>query len=297
MPVIGLSGWVMSQWYVCALLALVLLGVQRFLYKVSAEKRCNTAWTSCAFMATVTLLSAAFLLIRKPALSDILLLLILGAVNSGAFLAATMAHMEALKHLSATVVYPIIRLNVVLVVLLSLYLFNERLSPYQIVGILVAVAVILLLTRQTDGDLPASGNIKWGFALVSFSFIAGTLASITSKLAAMHVNSLAFMAISYFISTLASFGLRNRFATGAGSGGIKTALTIGTVMGLINFAGYYLMLNALSLGPLSIVISLVGMHFVIAVILSTVIYKEKMTPTKALGVALTIISVTLLRLH
>ncbi len=293
---IGLVDWVMSQWYVSAVLAFILLGIQRFLYKVSAEKGCNTAWTSCAFMGMVTLLSAAFFFIRKPDLSGIFLLLLLGALNSGAFLSATMAHMEALKHLSATVVYPIIRLNVILVVVLSLYIFGERLSVYQVIGILVAVAVILLLTRQTHKDPFASGNIKRGFALVAVSFMAGTVASITSKFAAMQVNSLAFMAVSYLISTLTAFGLRKRLATGAGTAGVKTAFGIGSIMGVINFAGYYLMLRALSLGPLSIVISLVGMHFVIAVMLSAVIYQEKMTPVKVLGVGLTILSVILLRL-
>jgi len=107
----------------------------------------------------------------------------------------------------------------------------------------------------------------------------------------------AFMAVSYAISTAASFGLRSRLAAVAGDGDVKTALTIGFAMGVINFAGFYLMLNALSTGPLSIVVSLVGMHFVIAVILSTVIYKEMLTPLKTLGVALTVVSVILLRLQ
>jgi len=286
-----------SHWYVSAIFSLILLGTQRFLYKVSAEKQCNTAWTTCAFMGTVTILSVFFLLIRLPAISDVFLLLLLSILNSVAFLTATMTHMEALKHLPATVVYPVIRLNVVMVVLVSLYIFNERLSPYQILGVILAVAVILMLTRQTDRTRSASGSIRKGFVLIFAAFIAGTGASITSKFAAMHVNSLAFMAVSYAVSTTASFGLRSRLAAGAGSGDVKTALTIGFAMGMINFAGFYLMLKALSTGPLSIIVSLVGMHFVIAVILSTVIYKEKLTPLKNLGVALTVVSVYLLRLQ
>jgi len=64
----------------------------------------------------------------------------------------------------------------------------------------------------------------------------------------------AFMAVSYAISTAASFGLRSRLAAVAGDGDVKTALTIGFAMGVINFAGFYMMLNALSTGPLSIVV-------------------------------------------
>ena len=160
-----------SYWYVSAIFSLILLGTQRFLYKVSAEKQCNTAWTTCAFMGTVTVLSVIFLLIRPPAIPDVFLLLSLSILNSVAFLAATMTHMEALKHLPATVVYPVIRLNVVMVVLVSLYIFNERLSPFQILGVILAGAVILLLTRQTDRARSASGSLQKGFVLVFAAFV------------------------------------------------------------------------------------------------------------------------------
>jgi drug/metabolite transporter (DMT)-like permease len=283
-----------SHWYVSGIFALILLGTQRFLYKVSAEKQCNTAWTTCAFMGTVTVLSLVFLLIRPPVIPDVFLLLWLSLLNSVAFLVATMTHMEALKHLPVMLVYPAIRLNMVMVVLVSLYIFNERLSPYQILGVILAVAVMVLLTWQTDRKRSGSGSTRKGFALVFAAFAAGTGASLTSKFAAMHLNSLAFMAVSYAVSTVASFGLRSRLA---GGGDVKTALSIGFVMGVINFAGFYLMLDALSTGPLSIIVSLVGMHFVIAVILSTLIYKEKPTPLKTLGVALTVVSVILLWLQ
>lgn len=43
----------MEQWYTFAIIALFLIGIQRFLYKVSAERRCNSAWTSFSFMGTV----------------------------------------------------------------------------------------------------------------------------------------------------------------------------------------------------------------------------------------------------
>ena len=76
----------------------------------------------------------------------------------------------------------------------------------------------------------------------------------------------------------------------------KDALIIGFVMGLINFAGYYSFLKALSMGPFSIIASITGMHFVIAVILSALIYKEKLTPLRIIGISLTILSIILLRL-
>jgi len=122
------------------------------------------------------------------------------------------------------------------------------------------------------------------------------VASISSKFAAVYDNPLAFMALSYLLSTLFSFGLRRRFEQQDVSHDLRPALLIGLAMGLINFAGYYLFLKALALGPLSIVISLTGMHFVIPIVLSVLFYRERLGGVRILAVVMTIVSILLLRL-
>jgi drug/metabolite transporter (DMT)-like permease len=49
----------------------------------------------------------------------------------------------------------------------------------------------------------------------------------------------------------------------------------------------------LSRGPLSLVTVITSMHFVVAVILSTLIYHERLTPMRLAGVVLTIASLVL----
>ena len=46
------------NWDTLSLIALVLMGTQRFLYKLSAQRGCNSAWTTFTFMGTVTVLSS-----------------------------------------------------------------------------------------------------------------------------------------------------------------------------------------------------------------------------------------------
>ncbi len=135
----------MSDWYVFAILALILLGFQRFLYKVSAERKCNTAWTTFSFMATVAILSSTLFVVLGESVSDISFLFFIALVNSGAFLVATITHIEALKHIPSSVAYPIIRLNAILVVIFSILFFKDRLSLYQGIGIVLALAVIVIL--------------------------------------------------------------------------------------------------------------------------------------------------------
>jgi drug/metabolite transporter (DMT)-like permease len=286
---------VMDNWYTLAIIALILMGTQSFLYKVSAERNCNTAWTTFSFMATVALLSSVVFFLRSESAPNITFTFVVGILNSSAFLVATITHIEALKRLPSSIVFSIVRLNVVVVVLFSIVYFKDRPTFNQIAGTILAVFVILILTRQPDAEEPSAGQTKGGLILVFVSLFCGSVASISSKFAAMHANPLTFMAISYLFSTLFSIGMRNKLQTEPVQANYKEALAIGLLMGLLNFAGYYAFLKALSLGPLSIVIAIIGLHFVIAILLSVMIYKEKLTLPIIAGISLTILSVILLR--
>jgi len=285
-----------GNWYALSMIALLFMGTQRFLYKVSAKRGCNTAWTTFTFMGTVTLLSVVFFFISHEPITRIPFLAIVALVNSVSFTLGTLAHIEALKHLPGTVAYPIIRLNAAIVVVFSVIFFRDRLSEYQIIGILIAIVAIATLARESNSQKVERRDIRRGFSLVSVCVISGAIASISSKFAAMYTNKMAFMALSYFLGTLFSFALRNRLVPEAGEGRHTDAVIIGLTMGLVNFAGFYTFLSALARGPLSIIVSIVGLHFVIPIILCTVIYSEKVTPVRMFGVLLTVVSVIFLGL-
>jgi drug/metabolite transporter (DMT)-like permease len=277
-------------------MSLFFMGTQRFLYKVSAERKCNTAWTTFSFMATVALLSSFLFLFLQEPVTDVFFLVFIALVNSASFLAATLTHIESLKRIPSSVAYPIIRLNAVIVVIFSILYFKDRLSFYQVTGIVLAMAVMVLLTRQLDPAQAPSGDLRRGLVFVFVSLLAGAVASISSKFAALHANKLAFIALSYIIATVSSFAVRDRFQTDETNRNHRDALIIGFVMGLINLAGYYSFLKALSMGPLSLIVSITGMHFVIAVILSVIVYREKLTLSRILGIVLTVLSIVLMRL-
>ena len=286
----------MAGWYVFALVALILMGIQRFLYKVSAERKCNTAWTTFSFMATVAILSSTLFVVLEESVSDIPLLIFIAMVNSGAFFVATIFHIEALKHIPTSVAYPIIRLNAVLVVIFSILFFKDHLSSYQGLGIILALAAIVLLAVGINDINAPKKNIRRGSLFALISLFGGAGAVISSKFAADYTNKMAFIAISYIASTLFSLGLGKKLQTEEAHKTHKDALIIGVIMGLINFAGYYSFLKALSMGPLSIIASITGMHFVISIILSALIYKEKLTPLRIGGIFLTVLSIIFLRI-
>jgi uncharacterized membrane protein len=271
------------------------MGVQRFLYKVSAERECNTAWTTFSLMATVTVLSVVFFLSLKESVYDARMLLLTAGINSASFVLGTITHIEALKHVPSSVVYPIIRLNMVVVVLFSILFLHDRVSLHQVLGILLAIAGIVILTRDAVEVKGAVRSVRKGLFLVFVSLVSGSVASISSKFAAVYSNKLGFMALSYFLGAVFSAALIRKTGKEGGGGNRKDAIRIGLLMGLINFMGFYTFLAALSVGPLSIIVSITGMHFVIAVLLSVIVYKEKLSGMRILGIGLAMISIIFLR--
>lgn len=289
----------MTSWYFPALLALLLIGIQRFFYKVAAEKKYPTEWVTFSFMATVTLLSAGAYFsqgLNCHNESAIGFLLVVALINSASFLVATVSHIEALKYVPANIAYSIIRLNVVVVAVFSIFYFKEQVSLLQILGLVVAVVAMILLTTQMGTDTPASKRRRQGAVFIFLALLGGATASISSKFAAMYADKFAFMAISYLMGMIGSMGINKALSYKKARKNRSGAVGLGFLMGGFNFAGFYSFLYALERGPLSLIAAIVGMHFVIAIVLSAVIYHEKIKPVGFVGILLTVISIILIRI-
>ena len=285
------------DWYILSIVSLLLLGTQRFLYKVAAERNCSTTFTTAVFMGTVTLLSGTVFFCSGEEPGNLSILLSLGLANSVSFALSTLAHMEALKRLPATVTFSLTRLSLVLVIIFSVVYFHEHLSAMQWLGVCLGLTVIVVLTRgERTGGLP-KGASRTGLLYVALCIVCGAVAAISSKMAAVSTSKSAFMALSYLLGTGFSLVLERKKGEQRTAGLPKEAIIIGTVMGVLNFLGFYALLTALSMGPLAIIAPLTGMHFVIAIVLSVVIYHEKLTARRVAGIVLTLLTVVLLKMQ
>lgn len=283
------------NWYSLSLIVLFLYGIMYFLYKVSAEKRCNTAWTTFSSMTTVFVLSSIFFFTSGGSVINIRFLLLISLLNAVFFLATTIAQMEALKHVPTSITYPIVRLNTVIVVLFSIIYFKDNLSIYQIGGIILAIAAIQILTRQDKGAKIEHKNFRLGIILTIIAFLTAAMTTIITKFASVSVNQMAFIAVSYAYNSIFSISLRKKLQTEKENPRHRDAMIIGFFIGLLNFIGFYLILKIYAVGILSIAVPLIGLSFVISILLATWIYKEKLTLNKILGIILAIASIILLR--
>lgn len=285
----------MDSWYLFALAALVLFGIQRFLYKVSAEENCSTAVTTFAFMGTVTCLSTLAFFTLGGAIDNIPWLVFISLVNSLSFFAGTVLTIESLKHIPASVAMPLIRLNIILVVLYGMFVFGDQPSPWQGAGIAAALAVIFILARSPSPPGGATGTVARGILYAAAALVAGAVAAVSSAHAALTVNKPAFMALSYFLGTLFAIAMHKRREPAEGGAATKKALLIGLTIGIVNFAGFFSLLQALARGPVSIIVPFTGLYFVVAVILSAIVYGEKIDTARGFALVLTILAVVMMR--
>ncbi len=284
----------MATWYLYSIAALLLLGSQRFLYKVAAERGCGSVLTTTIFMGTVTLLSTVTYVSKATVIVNPGALILWSLINSTTFAAATIFNIEALKRLPASVTFPLTRLTMVLVILFSLSYFGDHLRSIQWLGMLSAFAVVgVLLSELRSRKINASQMTGLWFVAANISCAA--LSSISCKFAAIQTDKAAFMALTYLLATVFSLGINLRWKKSPGAGNNKAALTLGLTMGALNFVGFYALLCAMETGPLSAVMLITGMQFIIAIILSVILYREHLSRPRIAAIVLALIAVALMK--
>jgi drug/metabolite transporter (DMT)-like permease len=286
----------MTPWFLCALLALLLLGVQRFFYKVAAERGCSTALATLVFMSVVAAASWLLFLSATGPMRWSGAMVLWGAVNGLAFLASAVSTIEALRHLPAGTTYTLTRLSTVFAALFSIVYFHDRLKPSQLIGIVLAAGVILLCAGRKNSLARQPGaRFQTGLLLALLAVLAGTVSTVSSKFGALYADKWGFMAVSYTFSSCGSLALRRRELTRKRPARLPTALSLGLGMGLFNLVGYYALLQALASGPLSVIAPLTGMHFFVAIVLSALVYRERPDRRSLAGILLAVLATVLMK--
>lgn len=280
----------MISWYLLSLISLFLLGTGSFLFKVVAEKDYDIFYTNLAYMFSGFVIGFIVLFFKDMSINNLWLLLLIGLGNTIFFFLRTISNFKALKHVPANIFYPIFRSGLALTVILSTLIFHDQLTLANTIGIGLAILVGILLGRSEEkGDYK---NPKLGIILSFIAAVAIAGANITSKLAVDLINIYPYVPLVYISAFAFTLASRSQLEGGKNKRG---SLLFGLVIGAINSISYYSMLGALRDGPLSLVSTLIGMQFIIPIILSVIVYKEKMTLRRITAIVLAILATVLLR--
>ncbi|MEI6532219.1 MAG: DMT family transporter [Candidatus Roizmanbacteria bacterium] len=286
-------------WITFAFIALFSFGIQKFLFKVSAERNYSSKRITLYFMATVTCIALIVQLIFFRSDSMVHLLVVFGAgINGIAFLLLSLTRLKALKLAPSLVVMPLFELSNILMLPLSILLFHDSISGIQYIGIILGTFAGLLLLKKQDAEHSKYPHFIIGVLFACGAMVCALFLGLTSKyIAISDVNKVTFILISYGINTLILL-----IQTGSSYVRKKETICInyeeirlGIGIGIFNFIAFFSHIYALQTQSIPVVGVIVSCSTVVALGLSIYFYKEKLTVQRILGIIMAFIAVLLLK--
>ena len=184
------------------------------------------------------------------------------------------------------------RLSVVLSLLAAFFIFQEQFNTLKIIGIVLGVFAVLSLLFSHQHDKTGQSSTKQSMlylALVWFGYaLIDVLLKYTTGLGLQFAVALNLMFICAFILSLAHIAMTTKTV------GNRKNILAGMGLGLLNFANIALYVKAHMLLKDTPAIVFAGMNILVVVLgafSGLIIFKEKLTPTTALGLTLGLASV------
>jgi len=290
-----------DNWFVYSALAVILYGGVDFLYKAAAHFLCSSRRILNTSAITVSFLSLLFILITKSAFANFELLVLFALINSFFFAVGSISKIQSLKYIPSSYAFPVAKLNSVFLILYSIVLFNDKPNALQWTGILISVSIpiFLGLSMQNKNNVTHSNVRLKGLFFAVIAAFSTSLSMLAGKYASSSVPNLNYMFVSYLFVVFYTLIL-NRVGESPEKEKphkyYNKILLFGIPIGILNFAGYYFVLQAFASGPLSLIQGITSNSFVISVLLAILIFKERFTYKNAIVVALAVISILLIKI-
>ncbi len=294
----------MDFWMINILFATVLYGGLNFLFKAAAEKGYEADCLVNIVGATVAVLALGTLLIttEHPVRLFTVPVFLYALFNGMFFALGSLAKFGALKRAPAAIVFPLNRLNTVLVMFIGFTFFNEVPRPLQYVGIAAGLGVLLLIAFEQRADFKRTGDpvIFAGIVFAVGSAVFTALSMTAGKLLAESSSDrIAYIAVSYtlvFLFTFSKYSVTQRSIKWLPQLLDRKLLLFGVSIGALNYLGYFLVLRAFGSGPISLSQAIFSSSIIVPILLSCLIYQENLTPLRIGAVGLAILSVIFISL-
>ncbi|MEW9700748.1 EamA family transporter [Paenibacillus sp. SI8] len=281
------------MWFIVAVGSAVLFGLTGFFMKVSQMRKGSTPHLLLGLYLTGTLGFAVNSLLESSFhLGDWRLWLggLIIGIGSGW---GNLVFMKALDNGPASLTAPLMNLNIVLVILMSVWFYGETIQGIEVGGVVLLLASAVLVSIRLKEPLTIKEK-KW-FGLVAlggllFFFRNGGL-KVTAELGLANTPILCY---SYLLSAIwFAFAAAKTQQSPAQPDTIvtsdaarRTGLLWGLLSGCFSYGGLQLYSAALQMGPGSIVAPIFSTYGLVVVVGSVLVYKEKLTILQGLALAL-----------
>ena len=183
---------------------------------------------------------------------------------------------------------------------LGVAFFGETPRPIQVLGIAAGLGVLAVVAveqrehvRFSRGSAVAAGIL---LALGSALFTALSM-TVGKLMAETPGNRIAYIAASYalvWVFTGTREAVRRRRSGRPRRGFSLEMALFGVAIGALNYAGYFLVLQAFGSGPISLSQAIFSSSIVVPILLTRWVYGEKLTPLRWAALALALLSVVLI---
>jgi drug/metabolite transporter (DMT)-like permease len=287
--------------FTLAVLSAIFAGVYMFAQKVAVERGMDS-YLLTAFSAGASFVFGAIIMSATSSWGDIPTSVYGYAVFGGVlFIIFSVLRMEALKHIDATIFFPLYKvIGPAVTALIGIFVLSETITTTEGIGIVLSCIVPLLLITRAENS--RQKNLTLGLILLA---IGAFLASVSAAVNAYAIGDVMSYALPLLVVThLFSFffGVALFLRKHKPSEMVQALRTLSKPffiffsigMGIVQFLAFYALLLAFSDGGLSLAYAINAHYFIIPVILSIWFYGEHWNVQKILALILSLSAVALL---
>ena len=226
--------------------------------------------------------------------------LLYGLVSGGVLLAANIFLLEGFRGVDASVGSTIYRLNFMVVIVLAPIFLAEQLTLWKVAGLVFAATSVFLMSWSQDSNQGTkSQTVLLFIILLIMASIFRGLMGFFYKVGAMHgvdynsfllINALFWLIGGPIYSVITEKNLAIN----------KSIILYGIASGLLVVGIASFLLLSVKYGEAIVAVPIAQLSFVVTMVLSVVLLKERVTPYKTLGIicaASAIVSLALASLH
>ena len=295
--------WEQFDWFIYTICFTVIYGIINFVYKIAAVHQCPSHRVVNMAAITVTISSFVIIIISGSAFVDFRLIIFFAIINSSFFALGSITKIQSLKYIPTSFAFPVAKLNSVFLIIYALILFNEQPLWNQWIGITLSLSMLAFISFSAKGSTTTKKENKQhvtGLLLALLAAFSTSISMLTGKFASTEVSKLHYIFVSYALVMIYTTIISRTFyrkKRKVGKSMYRKILLFGVIIGILNFAGYFLVLSAFATGPLSLIQGISSNSFIIPIILSVIVFKEKFSYKNAIVVFLAILSVLLIKLE
>ena len=287
-------------WFYYSLLVLIFYGIKDFLLKIGVQNKCSEVTIMFTYSLSVWIIGTLLFAVHGGSLQNIIPICVLAFYNGILSIGVNVFRYSALKYLPAAVAYPLFRSSILFVVIGSFLFLHENLTTVQYLGIVLILLSSQLIARRDGNEKKKYKNYGLGMLFIAGAILCNILTPfLVYRAVEMHTDIAFFIAASYFFSTMfllpSLFLHKSKKKKHFPTKHFTRSIVYGVLIGGLNFAGFFSYMLAQQTGTVALVSVVSSLSVIVLVGFCAVLYKERLTVTRIIGVAISIVSLLLLQ--